>query len=357
MSLLSPSSPPIGGRYQIVRYVGAGGMQHVYEAQDELFRRSVALKVPKDSSGVRRFQSSAVVSARVNHANVAKTLDYVEDGTGNYLIEEFVDGADLGKVVPDEVPILPPSTVAKIFQQLAKGLAASHHAGVIHRDLKPSNIMVLGGHHFSGIKITDFGIAKMAEAEIGHGIGPRGNTTSKTVIGAIPYMAPESITDFKNASFASDVWAIAAIMYELLSGKQPFGQGLLSVPNILNAVPPPPPQQIAGAQFKSLGEEIMAIILSCFAKNGADRPTADQLCTTLDGLCFSVDAYELGTINHKQSMTVGFITADHGPSVMYHTASFYGGASVSVGDRVWFARHPGKPSPRAFPLVKVPLKP
>ena len=100
-------------------------------------------------------------------SNVAKPLDYFEVQENFYLVEEFVDGADLAKVMGAGLPYLPPSTCARLLHQLAKGLSASHHAGVVHRDLKPSNVMIVGGHRFLEEKITDFGIAKMAEGEIG----------------------------------------------------------------------------------------------------------------------------------------------------------------------------------------------
>jgi serine/threonine-protein kinase len=185
MIKVKPPSNPVGGRYEVKDWIGAGGMQNVFHAVDLVFSRDVALKVPKDDATIRRFQNSAIVSARVNHTNVAKTLDYVEDTTGYYLIEELVSGADLSRIVPDILPALPPGACAKVLHQLAKGLAASHAAGVVHRDLKPSNIMVAGGLAFTEVKITDFGIAKMAEAEIGQWADSdaKGPTSSKRFSG------------------------------------------------------------------------------------------------------------------------------------------------------------------------------
>lgn len=347
----------VSDRYEVSKWVGAGGMQNVYLAHDEFFGRSVALKTPKEGAAVSRFQNSAVVSARVNHANVAKTLDYFEFEGAPFLIEEFVDGADLATVMEMGLPYLPPSTCARLLHQLAKGLAASHHAGVIHRDLKPSNIMIVGGHRFVEAKITDFGIAKMAEGEIGAWAeaGDKG-TSSKTVLGAIPYMSPESITDFKHASKPSDVWAIGAIVYELLSGKLPFGKGLASVPAILAAVPPPPPVQISAAQFRGLGKEVYDLILSCLSKDAAVRPTADDIVAKSEELCYSTDLYELGKISKINNNTTGFIVADAGKDLMFHRDSFYGDNTRKVGDRLWLARHPGMGNDRAFPIVKLAPK-
>lgn len=355
MPMLNASSPPISGRYQIQRWIGAGGMQNVYAAHDVLFRRDVALKTPKEGAALARFEKSAVMSARVNHVNVAKTLDYVEHDGAPYLIEELVVGEDFSKFFPSIVPIMPPSACARIFHQLARGLAASHHAGVVHRDLKPSNIMVVNGSALSSVKITDFGIAKMAEAEIGEwaGVGKGGTTSSKTVLGAIPYMAPESVTNFSEASAPADVWAIAAITYQLLSGKLPFGEGLLSIPAILKGDPPPKPAAISAMQFRGLGTDLHNNILQCLNPDPAARLTAEQLIKALEPLCYPVDEYELGQITKVPNAYWGFLRSDAGVEAMYHVDSFYGGVGPVVGQRVWFARHPGTGNDRAFPLVRL----
>lgn len=357
MAQLSSTSPPVGGRYQVERFLGAGGMQNVYLAMDTLFQRNVALKVPKDGATVKRFQNSAVVSARMNHANVAKTLDYIEDTTGVYLIEELVVGCDLSQVVPKPLPYLPPSACARVFHELAKGLSASHSAGVVHRDLKPSNVMIVGGTALGTVKITDFGIAKMAEAEIGQiaDVAKGGSTSSKTVLGAIPYMAPESITDFTNASYASDVWAIAAIIYELMAGVKPYGGGLVSIAAILQAKPPKKPNLIDAAQFRALGEDLYELILRCLAEDPAQRPSAEQVVSSVEQFCYPVSSFEVGKVEafHPKFGKVGFISPDEGKGVMYHRDSFYGVSNVAIGDRVWFARDPGVGRDRAMPLVKM----
>jgi serine/threonine-protein kinase len=341
-----------GGRYEIQKWIGAGGMQHVYLATDKLFGRRVALKTPKEDSGNKRFQSSAVVSAKVNQGNVAKTLDYFLHENKPVLIEEYVEGKDLSGVMEEGFPYLPPSTCARIFHQLSKGLAASHAADVIHRDLKPSNIMVVGGHKFTEAKITDFGIAKMAAEEIGSWDG-KGSTTSKTILGAIPYMAPESIMDFKSSSKASDVWSIAAIIYELMSGNCPFGTGLKSIPAILEAKTPPRPKQLAAAQFRSLGGDVYDLIVACLNKDPSARLTASDLVIRCGQLCYGLEVYGTGTISGHQTTKVGFISAKSGRDLMFHRQNFYGDSTREVGRRVWFARHPGQPNDRAFPIVEL----
>jgi len=160
----------IDGRYQIKSYIDKGGMQYVYKANDLVLNRLVALKTPQNPSAEKRFNRSAIVAAKVNHPNVAKTLDYFEIDNRQYLIEELIEGGDLDKAILQKVKYVDPYLVAKIFHYLAKGIAASHHVGVIHRDLKPTNVMVLNGLHVNSIKITDFGIAKMAEEELAEAV-------------------------------------------------------------------------------------------------------------------------------------------------------------------------------------------
>jgi eukaryotic-like serine/threonine-protein kinase len=138
-----------------------------------------------------------------------------------------------------------------VFHHLAKGLAASHHATVVHRDLKPSNIMVVDGELFNEVKITDFGIAKMAEEElIAVEGGESSLTASNTAIGALPYMAPEMIKSIRKAGAPADVWSLGAMVFELLSGQKPFGVGYRAVPAIMEAKVPPLPSMIKSNREK-----------------------------------------------------------------------------------------------------------
>ena len=289
-------------------------MQEVYRAQDNLLLRQVALKVPKNKSAAKRFQRSAVVSARVNHANVAKTLDYLEGEDRAYLIEEFIDGKDFGRVLKS-IPILDTLMTARIIHHLAKGLAASHHAGVVHRDIKPSNIMAVGGEELIEVKITDFGIAKMAEEELAEAIegGDGSLTASQTAIGALPYMAPEMIRSMKDAGMASDIWSLGALTFELLTGKKPFGYGLRAVPAILAAkVPSLPAAVTLNSQFKPGAEDLYSLIATCMQADPDARPTADEVVSKCEMLCYSVAPREFGTVQSVRNAYWGFIDADHG---------------------------------------------
>lgn len=346
----------IGDRYEVQKYLGEGGMQFVYVAHDQLTGRRVALKTPKNRSAQKRFRRSAIVAAKVNHPNVAKTLDYVRVGEDRYLIEELVEGEDLKAALLQNTTYLDPYLAAKVFHHLAKGVAAAHHAGVVHRDLKPTNIMVVGGYSLSELKVTDFGIAKMAGEELREAIegGEPSMTTSQTAVGALPYMAPEAIEDPASVGAPADIWSVGAMMYHLLCGTYPFGQGLRAVPQIINAQVADIPAFItAKAQFSPLAAELIDIALSCLKKNPVERPTADQLVARCSNLCYTSAPRDVGIVNRFLHDAFGFIGTTTG-DVFFHKDCVYGDLP-SVGDTVLYASYDGGDAPRALPVQKVSI--
>jgi serine/threonine-protein kinase len=350
------SGEVIGGRYRIEDYIGAGGMQEVYAAHDILLRRSVALKVPKNESAEKRFKRSATVSAKVNHINVAKTLDYFEVGNKGYLIEELVDGKDMSRVLKEDMPVIDPLMTAYLLHRLARGLAASHHADIVHRDLKPSNVIAVGGRALLDVKITDFGIAKMAEEEIAEAVegDDESLTASDTAIGALPYMAPEMIQSMKNAGKHSDIWSLGALVFELMSGTKPFGTGLKAVPAILEARAPEIPKIVSGnRQFSHIGGDVHALVVKCMKKRPEDRITADELVIECGKLCYPLTKREFGIVTKFDNGSWGFIKPTQGKGVFFHRQSLFGSKTISEGDYVWFARHAGGGNDRAFPVVKI----
>jgi len=345
----------IASRYKILDFVGEGGMQFVYKAHDEVLDRFVALKTPKDATAEKRFHRSAIVSSRVNHPNVAKTLDYVEENERPYLVEELIEGFDLSKAILKEVDFLDPFLVAKIFHHLSKGLAASHHAGVVHRDLKPTNIMVTGKYQLTELKITDFGIAKMAEEEIveaaeGGGIT---NSTSATAVGALPYMAPEAIDTPRNVTLKADVWSLGAMMYELLTGFKPFGSGLRAVRHIVEGKYEPfPPFITLNPQFSYLSAELISLIESCLSVDVNKRPSADQLVERCSSLCYQVSERFVGTMKNINHGKWGFIYVPEQDDVFYHVDSMYGTKPI-IGEKVMFSKYVGGGADRALPVVRL----
>lgn len=346
----------VAERYEVKDFVGEGGMQYVYHAFDKILQRDVALKTPKVESAEKRFHRSAVVSAMVNHPNVAKTLDYFEEEDGrDYLVEELILGLDLDKAILSESKFLDPFLASKLLHHLSKGLSASHHAGVIHRDLKPTNIMVTGGFQLSSIKITDFGIAKMAGDEIADAAegGEDTISTSKTAVGALPYMAPEAINTPRDVSIKVDIWSLGAMMYELLTGNKPFGTGLKAVHSIIEAKIPEYPNFITkNPQFGGLSNELIEIVNSCLQKLPDDRPTADKLVAMCGDLCYPVSERHFGRVKSYKYNAWGFISVEHGEDVFFHRDSIYGN-DLGVGDKVMFSEFNGGGANRAYPVVKL----
>ncbi|MDP3847203.1 MAG: serine/threonine-protein kinase [Pseudomonas sp.] len=343
----------IGNRYTIHGQIGEGGMQYVYKAHDQLLDRFVALKTPKNSSATKRFKRSAIVAAKVNHHNVAKTLDYVREGDNRYLIEELIEGKDLQEALLVKSKFLDPYLAARVFNQLAKGLAAAHHAGVIHRDLKPSNVMVSGEYSLTSLKITDFGIAKMAGEELTDAAmgGPSTISMSQTAVGALPYMAPEAIETPHEVGPPADVWSIGAMYYQLITGLLPFGNGLKAVQKILNVdIEPAPNFLLRNPQFSPLAKELLSIALSCLKKSPNERPTADELVSKCCQLCYAVAPRHEGTINNFLHNSWGFISQEDG-NVFFHKESVYGPNSIKKGASVNFSKYDGGGAFRAHPVL------
>ncbi|RCW68478.1 serine/threonine-protein kinase [Marinobacter nauticus] len=346
----------LAGRYVVDSQIGEGGMQYVYKAYDQTLCKFIALKTPKDSSAEKRFIRSAQSAAKVNHPNVAKTLDYFEEGDQKFLVEELIFGADLSASLLAHVEAADPYITAHIFHHIARGLAASHHAGVIHRDLKPTNIMVSGGLKLEAIKITDFGIAKLAEREFEEAIdgGEESIGNSKTVLGALPYMAPEGIEDKNRISMASDIWSLGAMMHEIITGEKPFGAGLKAIPQILKGSRGAYPAFLfSNNQFRGANTEVTSVIDQCLRLDPADRPTADELVSACSNLCYPETQRILGRLRDKRYKW-GFIAENPtNRDVFYHSDSFYGTPPVE-GDEVWFAKYPSQMgADRAHPVIKL----
>lgn len=344
----------IGNRYEVQHYLAEGGMQYVYVAKDNVTDRIVALKTPKNNSAQKRFRRSAVVAAKVNHPNVAKTLDYIVDDEKTFLVEELIEGSDLKAALLTRSDYVDPYLASKVFHHLAKGVAAAHHNGVVHRDLKPTNIMVVGGYNVSELKVTDFGIAKMAEAEIEEAVegGEQSLSASATAVGALPYMAPEAIETPENVGLPADIWSIGAILLRILYGDYPFGSGLKAVPLIVKAdFPAVPAHVISNPQFKPLAEELIALAKLCLQKDASLRPTADELVLKCNSLCYPVSPREEGQVDEIRYNAFGFINA-RTKRVFFHKQNVFG-EQPERGDQVVFSCYNGGQAPRALPVLKL----
>lgn len=360
MNILKPQDL-VFKRYRVEQFVGEGGMQEVYRATDVALGRTVALKTPKNDHGAKRFQRSAKVSAKIRHPSVATTLDYFETGDRAYLVEEFIDGVDLKKVMEKIYRYLDPALAAHLATHLAKGLAACHAENIWHRDLKPANIMVSDELMFSDVKITDFGIAKLVEQEFkdeSEGGAASSITGSQTLLGAAPFMAPEHMFTPKDADQRADIWSFGAILYSLICGQPPFGTNFATIAVALSKeiYAPPPKWMREKTQFQAVFKGLWQIVQSCLVTDPSKRPTAEQLVQSMSAVCFSVYPRLRG--NTKNYFGPGrytsFVQSAKGDA-LYHIDSYFKEGPLLPGESVAFSYHSGHPSGRAFPVV--PLRP
>ncbi|HVP54798.1 MAG TPA: tetratricopeptide repeat protein [Candidatus Eisenbacteria bacterium] len=204
----------LGGRYEIQKLLGMGGMGAVYKARDIEVDRTVGLKVIRpDLAGnpaiLARFKQELVLARQVTHRNIIRIYDLNEAEGVKFITMEFVEGEDLRTILTREGKV-PPKESINILRQACAGLQAAHHEGVIHRDLKPSNIM----RDASGrVVIMDFGLAKTVHSE--------GMTQTGMMIGTMEYMSPEQAMG-SELDARSDIFTMGLIFYELLTGNIPF---------------------------------------------------------------------------------------------------------------------------------------
>jgi len=347
----------VSERYRVERHVGRGGMQDVYLAHDTVLDTSVALKTPQAGQPDKRFKSSAKIAARVNHHNIAKTLDYIEEDGRLFLIEEYVDGVNLDDRLKT-FGAIDPHLAARIFLHASKGVAASHHAGVVHRDLKPSNIVVEHSVNLHNLKITDFGIATLTEEIFDEAArdGDITRSTSGTIRGALPYMAPEMMfrQPGDHPGKSVDIWSLGAMMFQILTGKVPFGVYLQAAVNVQNRKREPwPAFMISNPQYKTLSEQLQGIVEKCLRYDVKDRPCADEVVEEISELCFIGVERKLGKVDNLiQNRYSGFIRGDDGATTFFSQESVYGlRSSASEGDTVCYSSFPGSPRDRGHPII------
>lgn len=204
------------GRYEILSEIGQGAMGVVYKAVDPLIDRTVAIKtinlnLSRDELAdfEERFDREAKSAGRLNHPNIVTIYDVGRADHVAFMAMEYLEGRELKEIIASG-EVLQPDTVAEIISQVADALAFAHDHDIVHRDIKPANIMVLRN---GSVKITDFGIAKMASGS---------RTQIGIILGSPKYMSPEQVAG-KPVDGRSDIFSLGAVLYELLTGKPAFG--------------------------------------------------------------------------------------------------------------------------------------
>ncbi len=262
------------GTYEIVAPLGAGGMGEVYRARDLRLDRDIALKVlpasfAGDGERLARFEREARTVAGLNHPNIVVLHSIEDDGNLRFLTMELVEGQSLDQhLVPGGLPM---SRVLDLGIALAAALAAAHAKGVVHRDLKPANVMLT---REGRVKVLDFGLAKpLAESPVS-GLDETQTTTMATpisgvgqVLGTVPYMAPEQIRG-QAVDARTDLFALGIILYELATGRRPFGGATPA--DVSSAILRDAPAPIAAVRAELPGD-LVRIVNRCLEKQPRDR--------------------------------------------------------------------------------------
>ena len=270
----------LGGTYRIVRRIGSGGMGEVYEATHERLAHRYAVKflhpgVRDHPEALPRFMREAQVTSLLRHPGIVSVVDFntLPDGSA-YLVMEYLDGESLGKVLARTGP-LPLQRVVDITDQVSAALTAAHLRGVVHRDMHPQNVFVMPGTggQSERIKVLDFGISKIASIS-------QKITGMAAVMGTPQYMSPEQAEGKGDElDAASDQFSLAAIVYEMLTGRKAFaGETLASVAyQIVHARPVP-----IHRYRPELPAELENVVSRGLAKNKRDRfPSVSELAVHL----------------------------------------------------------------------------
>ena len=361
------------GPYEIQELIGAGGMGEVYRARDSRLGRDVAVKILPhslvgDLDRLRRFEREARAAGQLTHPNVMAIHDVGTVGDIPYFVCEFLDGQTLRTRLSGGA-LLPARAIA-FATQVARGLAAAHAKGFAHRDLKPENLMLLSGDH---VKILDFGLAKALRTEglASDKTGPLQTelTATGTILGTASYMSPEQVRD-QATDHRTDIFALGAILYEMLSGKRAF-DGPSHADRMSAILMSEPPPLLASIEEAIPG--VGAVITHCLEKNPDSRfQSALDLAFALELIAGTAAEHRRGAAAADVATAETSATAAAGRRYTFHRTTYREGSIRSArfapdGQGVcygaaWEGRdvelfwaYPGNPESRALGFPKTDL--
>jgi tRNA A-37 threonylcarbamoyl transferase component Bud32 len=258
------------GQYRLLRELGAGGMGVVYEVEHALLQRRAALKMLRPEAmgeeAVARFEREVRLTARLCHPNAITVFDFGRSENGRfYYVMEYLDGLDLATLIERD-GAMPPARVIHVLRHVGAALREAHALGLVHRDIKPANIMLCArGGELDVVKLLDFGLVH----ELGDAAAAR--LTMPTLLSGTPaYIAPERLRDPLAGDQRVDLYALGAVAYNLLTGRDLY-QGTSSAEIVLKAATEAATAPSARAA-QPVPPELDALVLACLAKDPAERP-------------------------------------------------------------------------------------
>jgi len=279
----------LDGRYFVERKIGEGGMGVVFAVHHAVIERPLAIKVLKrevmrDTATIKRFVQEAKAASRIGHPNIVDVTDFGTTPDGmTYSVMEYVDGQTLGATLRHSAPFPQPRAI-KITVQIARALGAAHDKGIVHRDLKPENVFLLDRDGRSDfVKIVDFGIAKVIPAGGANPNEPR-LTRAGSVFGTPEYMAPEQAAGKSDTDGRVDIYALGAMLYEMLTGRVPHrGESTVRTLAMVMLDPVEPPSRVRPEL--GISPDLEAVVLKALAKKRESRyQTMGELIAALEGV-------------------------------------------------------------------------
>ncbi len=342
------------GPYEVLSPIGAGGMGEVYRAKDTRLDRTVAIKIIRSHAAVgagfrERFSREAKAISALDHPNICALYDVGHESGMDYLVIQYLEGETLADRLAQGR--LRPELALRYAAQIAAALDAAHRKGIVHRDLKPANVMLTKG----GLKLLDFGLAKMVAQPLADGVADRATetsplTTDGAILGTLPYMSPEQL-EGRQLDGRSDVFSFGAILFEMLSGQRLFQSD--SSAGVISAIMSTD-RPLLGNLNTGLPDNIQRsldrLLRKCLAKQPDDRwQSAGDLADELSWI--EAESRRTGQVSHVSVRSSRW-------STWSVTLAGLVGVSVAVGGLAWFGmlrgREPSAPPPKLQFLLDAP---